>query len=133
MLKSHRYTIGFICWMTFITLLSLLTFPEDDGPKMDIPNLDKAVHFTFYFVAALLGCMSVRERTSGRLTLKKALLIISISIILYGIIIEVLQSTYTTQRTGDFYDVVANSIGAFTGAYIIKRLFSGKRQLKWKI
>lgn len=133
MLKRQPYTVGFLGWMALITLLSLITFPEDDGPKIEIPNLDKAVHFTFYFVAALLGCLFVRERTSGRVRLNKAILIISIAVILYGIIIEVLQSTYTTERTGDFYDVVANSIGAFAGAYIIKRLFSGKRQLKWKI
>ncbi|HMB63224.1 MAG TPA: VanZ family protein [Eudoraea sp.] len=133
MLKRLRYTIGFFSWMAIITLLSLVSFPDDDTPGMDIPHLDKAVHFTFYFLAALLGCFFLREQTRGGIPIKRAMVIMTISVVLYGIVIEVIQSVFTTERSGDFYDVLANSFGAFTGAAILKFLFSAKRQLKWKI
>lgn len=133
MLKGLGYTFGFISWMAVITLLSLFSFSGDDSPQIKIPHLDKAVHFTFYFIAALLGCLFLRERTKGNLKRNKTIVIMTVFVVIYGIIIEVIQSNFTEQRTGDFYDGLFNSIGAVTGAYIIYRLFSGKTQLKWKI
>lgn len=134
MLKKYGYTIGFISWMTFITLLSLFSFSgDDDIPKFNIPNADKLGHFIFYFVAAVLGCFFIREQTKGVLRQTKAILIIGVTVIIYGIIIEVIQGVLTVDRTGDIYDALANSIGALCGAVTIKLLFSGKRQLKWKI
>ncbi len=69
----------------------------------------------------------------GNLRYTKAILIMGIAVIIYGIIIEVIQGVFTVERTGDIYDALANSIGALCGAVTIKLLFSGKRQLKWKI
>lgn len=51
--------------------------------------------------------------------------------IVYGIIIEVLQLKVTQNREGDILDAIANSIGAFMGAGIIKIMFSEKIPLKW--
>ena len=108
------YTIGFISWMTFIALLSLFSLPgDDDVPKLDIPNADKVVHFLFYFVAAILGCFFLRERTRGALNRKRAILIVGVSVIIYGTIIEVLQEVITLDRNGDIYDALANCCGAF--------------------
>jgi VanZ family protein len=133
-LKQHGYTIGFISWMTLITLLSLFSIPaDDDVPKFHFPYADKLVHFTFYFVAAILGCLFLRERFRGDLKRNIAITITAITVIIYGIIIEVIQGVFTVDRTGDIYDALANCFGAFCGALTIKLLFSGKRQLKWKI
>ncbi|MEX0290859.1 MAG: VanZ family protein, partial [Flavobacteriaceae bacterium] len=93
----------------------------------------KIVHFTFYLVAAVLGSFAFRERTKGSIGLLKTTLIIGISVIIYGIIIEVIQDRFTVHRSGEFLDVLANGLGAFVGVFVIKLLFSGKRQLKWKI
>ncbi|WP_265242154.1 VanZ family protein [Muriicola sp. Z0-33] len=134
MLKKHTYTIAFVSWMILITCLSLFTLPGDsDIPGFDIPNKDKAAHFIFYFGALILGCFFLREQTNGTLRRTKAVLIIGISVIIYGIIIEVIQEVFTEYRTADIYDALANCIGALAGAVTIKLLFSGKRPLKWKI
>jgi len=53
-------------------------------------------------------------------------------LILYGILIEVIQLVFTTWRSGEFADVLANSLGALAGAGIIKLRFSGNGPLKWK-
>jgi VanZ family protein len=122
----------FISWMVLVTLLSLFSFSGMDVPKVDVPNMDKAVHFVFYFGAALLGTLGLRERTQGKISLLRTLGLVFFSVVIYGIIIEVLQSRLTEDRTGDFFDVVANTTGALVGAAGIKMLYSGKRQLKWK-
>lgn len=119
--------------MVLIAVLSLSSFPQGNGPSIDIPNADKAVHFTFYFVATLLGIYFIRERTRGSLPLNKALLQLMFIVIVYGILIEVFQWAFTRTRDGDSYDVLANSMGAFTAGALMKFLFCGKRLLKWKI
>ncbi len=57
----------------------------------------------------------------------------TLSIIGFGVIIEVLQHVFTTNRMADILDALANSIGALCGASVVKYLFSERRTLKWKI
>lgn len=109
------------------------SFSGMDTPDIKVPHFDKFVHFTFYFVAAIFGSLFVREYASGTIAIDKTLGIIFLFCVLYGIIIEVLQYAFTVDREGDIWDALANSLGAFTGLLILKILFSGKRQLKWKI
>ncbi len=90
------------------------------------------MHFFFYFVAAILGSLLIRERTKGQLSKSRSAILATLAVIVYGIIIEVLQSTFTQYRSGEIYDVFANSLGAFFGAGLIISLFSGKTPLKWK-
>lgn len=132
MFKRYGFTIGFICWILIITILSLSSFEDIDTEGINIPHLDKLIHFFFYFVAAILGILLIRERTKGQFNLTRAIIISGLSVIIYGIIIEVIQDTFTENRSGELYDVLANSLGAFFGAGFIIILFSGKTQLKWK-
>lgn len=118
--------------MVFITLLSLFSFSEGDLPDFELPFMDKLVHFTFYFMAAVFGILSIRERTHGKSGMKISILMIVIAVVIYGIVIEVVQSKFTVDREGDVFDVMANTLGALLGALAIKLVFSGKSQLKWK-
>lgn len=118
----------------FITMLSLFSFSDMalDTGGLNIPYADKITHFTFYLVFAFAGCLSLRERTSGNLGLNKTLIIVLIFAILYGILIEVLQYTITTDRMAEFGDVLANTLGALAGIGLIRWVFSKKNPLKWK-
>lgn len=116
-----------------ITILSLFSFSGLDTGQVNIPYADKITHFFFYFVFALLGCLFLRERTRGEIKLSKAVGIILLLAIGYGIFIEVLQYAITTDRMAEIGDVLANSIGAFLGISLIKWYFSKERPLKWKI
>lgn len=116
-----------------VTLLSLFSFSGTNVlPSIRIPHLDKLVHFIFYFGATVLGTLCVLERTNGRTTLNKAILWVAGFAILYGIIIEVLQATLTSDRYGDFMDVLANSAGALLGGLAVRLFFSGNTRLKWR-
>ncbi|MGB5821253.1 MAG: VanZ family protein [Saonia sp.] len=119
--------------MVFITVFSLFSFPDDTlAIDIEIPHLDKVVHFIFYFMVVILGSLFLWETRRDRLRLVNAVLIALCFAIFYGIIIEVIQSKFTVKREGDLWDIVANSIGALTGTIVIKFIFSEKRRLKWK-
>lgn len=121
----------FIGWVVFVTLLSLVSFKEERIPSIDIPHLDKLVHFSFYFGFTVLGCLSFREFNRRNVSLGKVLLKIITYAVVYGIIIEVLQGVATINRDPDLLDVLANSSGALFGSFIVKYIFSGKTSLKW--
>lgn len=133
-LKKNIYTLLFVSWVVLITILSLFSFSsmDLDTGNLNIPYADKITHFMFYMVFSFIGCLSLRERTSGNLGLGKTLIYILFFAILYGIFIEVLQYTVTTDRMAEFGDVLANTLGAFTGIALIRWVFSKKNPLKWK-
>lgn len=131
-LKRYFFTIAFISWMVFVTFSSLSSFEGVHVSRFNIPHADKIVHFMFYFVACILGVLFLRERTGGNMQLGKALFIMTIATIGFGIIMELLQYSLTTQRMGDILDGIANTIGSFCGAMVSKFYFSDKRGLKWK-
>ncbi len=117
----------------FITLLSLSSFSgvNIDDSWIQIPHMDKIVHFTFYLGVSVLGCLFLREITKGEISIRKAMVFATVFAIVYGIVIEVLQLKFTQNRQGDVLDALANSIGAFMGVGMIKIMFSKKMPLKW--
>ncbi|MEA1784629.1 VanZ family protein [Arenibacter sp. GZD96] len=132
-MAKFKFKFLFFGWLILITFLSLDSFEGLDTGGFNIPHLDKAVHFTFYFVAALLGCLALREQTNGHWNIVKTSIYVFLFCILYGIIIEVIQTNYTETRQGESWDVLANSVGALAGLMVLKILFSGKSGIKWKI
>lgn len=116
----------------FVTFSSLHSFEGVSTTRFDIPHLDKAVHFTFYFVACILGVLFLRERSNAAIALKKSIWIMMIATVAFGILMEILQYSFTVNRMGDYLDAMANTLGSFGGAIASKVYFSGKRQLKWK-
>lgn len=118
--------------MVFITYFSLASMQGTGISKIDIPNLDKAVHFTFYLVAVVLALFFIREISNGHFPLGKALWFAVVGAIFFGIIIEVIQYAFTLDREGDLFDALANSLGAVVGSLLMKSSFSGERLLKWK-
>lgn len=115
-------------------MLSLFSFSDmdlDEG-NLNIPYADKITHFVFYFVFSVLGCLFVRERTKGVWALGKTMGVVVVLAISYGIVIEVLQYTLTEDRMAEFADVLANTLGAFSGIGLVRWLFSKEKPLKWK-
>ena len=129
--KKYIFTILFISWAVFITTLSLFSFEEESIPCIDVPHLDKLVHFSFYFVFAALGCLSFREIDRRNTPLKKVIVKLILLAVIYGIIIEILQGVATIDRDPDLLDVLANSLGTLFGSFTVKYIFSGKTPLKW--
>lgn len=110
--------------MVFVTFSSLFSFKgiDTDG-FLDFPNMDKVVHFIFYFVMVITGIYAVMEYSGTKIKIKYVFLGMLVFSILYGIIIEVLQYGITENRQGDVLDVLANSLGAIVGLLLTKLLF----------
>lgn len=116
----------------FITFSSLFSFKDTPSLNIDIPHLDKLVHFAFYFIATILGILFLRERSKGNRKLVKAVLAMLFFTVLYGIAMELLQHNFTLKRQGDIFDGIANTLGSLCAAILAKRYFSSKSGLKWR-
>lgn len=129
--KRLAVALAFLGWMGLVTWASLTSFQGNDFPSLDIPYLDKAVHFAFYFVATLLAIGAFRSWYAGKGgPMRKLPWIVAAVMMLYGTVIEVLQWYYTQDRTGDILDALANTAGAFCGAAVANHLISRLSGLK---
>ncbi len=112
-ISKHRYKIwavGYTLWLTAVSLTPL--------KGLNLPSFhyaDKIVHFFLYFFLTLFWILAC-----PKLRLKKILLF-SLAVLL-GIIIELLQEYYVPNRTGDVFDALANTIGAFSGLFFYQKL-----------
>lgn len=95
----------------FVTLLiGYLSFIKVPRVDVQVPNSDKLGHSFAYLVLSLCWLLTFFKYP------KKKFLIVSLCVI-YGIIIEILQSTVTNHRTGDYLDIIANTIGILLGLF----------------
>ncbi|MFK7781260.1 VanZ family protein [Psychroserpens sp.] len=93
-------------------------------PKLGFSFDDKIYHFLAYAVLTLLLFNYVITTTIKHKIFKS----VTVAIV-YGIIIEALQATVTDFRTPDYYDVIANSLGAVIMMLLLS-MFKDKLKLK---
>jgi VanZ family protein len=112
MLKKNILSILVTLIITYLSLTSSHTF--DKVPFINIPYLDKIVHFCMYF-----GLMSV-ILFENRKTIKSTRQIFLIALIplFYGILMEILQETLTTTRSGSVFDAIFNLAGILVSILI---------------
>jgi len=104
-----------------VTILSLVpksTLPEKE--TINIPNLDKIVHFIMYFTLCFSIILNYFYKNTKISKLTFVLIAILISI--YGICIEIIQELYITGRSGNMYDVLANTSGCIMAIIIFNFL-----------
>ena len=99
-----------------IVVLSTIPIPEE-APLADVPLIDKWVHFLMY------GGLSMVMWMDGVRSLRKLLpawffLLTFAYPILLGGLLELVQAYWTTCRSGDWWDFVADSIGAVLGTVV---------------
>ena len=94
------------------------------GSFIQIPYKDKIAHFVFYFLFYVLW-RKYLNRYNPQNKLKFALVLIGIG---YGMLMEVLQHFSGHHRSADWFDVIANSIGALIGYYFFERFLVNKKK-----
>lgn len=95
-----------------ITYLSLMK-----APKVVLYNAsDKIFHIIAYFTLTICWLFSFLKKPS----LKYSIVIFCF---LFGIIIEFIQQSLTSYRTGDYKDVLANMIGIVLGLLTFNLVF----------
>lgn len=115
--KNH-YLVAAICWTLAIAVLCLVSFRE--LPSIGIGGADKYVHFILHFGYTLLWFLYFNKKNPN---VNKVLLKTMLSSVVYGILIEIAQGTFTATRQADVYDVLANSSGTVGAAIVILAYF----------
>ena len=118
LLESNLLTIAIIATL-IIAILSLTAIPKINL-GLDIKSGDKFLHILAYFTLSTVWFFALQKKMSN-LYSRIALIL---SLVIYGIILEVLQGGLTNYRTGDFYDAIANTIGVLLAVLVINRLIS---------
>ena len=112
-LLERKFLIFAILWTIGVTFASLASLKNI--PSVSIPGNDKTAHFVFYFVFFVLWYFGLKRfvKYNG------FNLILVLITLFYGICMEFLQAQITSNRQADFYDVLANSFGTFSGFFTI--------------
>lgn len=79
----------------------------DKVPIINIPNIDKIVHFGMYF--GLTSVLILENRKALRGT--NSLFLIALIALFYGVLIEFMQWAFTLTRSGNIYDAFADLAG----------------------
>lgn len=112
MKKTTILLIRNIIWAIVIFVLCAMPSDSIPNPHLNIPHLDKAVHFGMFFIMALLLCNELQYQTS--MNLRKIYLTTVCIALVYGGVIELLQH-YFFGRSGDMLDLLADVLGAIIG------------------
>ncbi|HLR38372.1 MAG TPA: VanZ family protein [Chitinophagaceae bacterium] len=118
-----------IIWTIIIIILTLMPASSvPNTPFSRIPYFDKMVHCGIFAGFVLLWSMLFR-RLKGKekqiVYMARAILIA----IVFGLIIELLQGEITSiHRDFDWWDLVADIIGAFLGAAIFVEIYGPKKE-----
>lgn len=83
---------------------------------IDIPHLDKFVHFIFYSVFTLLLISENNKQRLHRKVTVDAILIAATISLSYGALIEVIQKVLVINRGADIWDMIANTAGFLVAA-----------------
>lgn len=100
-------------------VIGYLSLRKINFAPMQLSHADKIYHAIAYFTLALTWLLSF-PNSRKKNTIKN---VIAFSCVIYGIIIEVLQTTLTTYRTASLLDVVANAVGVFVALIIFKSIY----------
>ena len=87
-------------------------------PVINIAYLDKVIHAVFHFVFTILWFLYLKKKFISSNNVRLLFFTLIGSFVL-GIVIELLQQSYTTTRNGDVFDILANLFGAFLAAVSI--------------
>ena len=109
-LKGKMFLIAVSITLSLV-ILSLIKIPAH---KLGITHLDKWQHCFAYFVLSISWLIVFYKK-------KKKLLVV-VCCILLGVIIEILQNTLTSYRTGDYHDIIANSLGVLLGLFVVNKI-----------
>lgn len=113
-------------------------------PVRDIPDVrfdffiptDKVVHFLMYFGLALVASFNYIYDKQGNIIILKLILFAIFIPILYGGLIEIIQNEYFPERSGDWYDFLADTLGASASLPLslwFRRLLLDRQELEEEV
>ena len=121
-----------LAWFFVVGILTLM--PGKDVPEvgwLNFPNIDKFVHVVLFGGLTLLFCLPYSKTGFSFLKKRNIFIRISLSMILWGLMIEVIQKFFVPGRDFEWLDWLADSVGVLVAFWIcIKVIKSQKLQNK---
>lgn len=105
-------TIVYTIFVVVVSLIRLENFPD-----VKISFGDKIFHFLAYAVLTVSWFFSFSFTFNVKI--KKALLSAGLLSIIFGIILEVLQESFTEFRSLDIYDALVNTLGVLMASVVL--------------
>lgn len=129
-LRRKIYIVAWALYFAVVLYLSLATFDGDSFTKLSaIPNIDKVVHFSMYFILTAFGVGYIFISNFK----ERYIWIYVLSVIAISGLVEIVQPYMGRGR--DLFDFVANSIGIiFATALVyalrdvVKRIYKGSKK-----
>lgn len=118
MLNKQSWLYLAIAYTVFVTVVSLVKIKPPT--EINVPQADKWVHISIYVVFTVLWFLGFTN-TPHKPFSNKPLVKASIWAFLFGVSIEIVQHISPYARSGDFFDVLANTIGILIAVLIIKK------------
>jgi len=112
-----RHFIPALLWA--LVIFVIVSVPASSIPstgRLNIPHIDKIVHFFIFFV---LGALTIRGFQKRKYSGSKGVAISLAICILYGMGTEYLQYCCLDDRHGNLADVAANSFGTVFGVLLM--------------
>jgi VanZ family protein len=112
--------------------------PVNDIPDMEfrffIPT-DKIVHFLMFFGLAGVASINYIHYKKEHIIILKLIVFAILIPVIYGGLIEIMQAEYFTERTGDWFDFLADALGVIASLPVSLwfRRFMLDRQLREEI
>src|SRR5687767_9907319 len=107
-----------IAWILIIFILCAT--PGDYIPSsdwMELLSVDKLIHAAMFFVLSALFFITAIKYKQGLFVV----VIYFILSVLYGLSLELMQSTFFRNRSTDWKDVVANTLGCLIALMFLKK------------
>ncbi len=110
-------------WAVVILALLMIKKVPVEPPEFKVPGLDKIVHFGLFFVLSFL--IFFEQRSFNRSENWFPVLVVYPA--LYGGILEIIQWGLIEGRSGDWFDLLADTTGALLVFLITKK---GRSRMK---
>jgi VanZ family protein len=104
MIKKNIFSILTALIIMYLSMANSHTFDE---VHINVPNFDKLVHFGMYFGLMLVMILE----NSKNIKSARNIFLLGIIPLSYGILIEIMQSTLTSTRSGSVFDALADGVG----------------------
>jgi VanZ family protein len=108
MIKKNKFSILVALLLLYLSLANPEKFAKAELTR--IQNIDKIVHFGMYFL--MMSVIIIERRKSLKNPIN--LFLLALIPLSYGILMEILQLTLTSTRSGDFYDALFDAAGTLT-------------------
>jgi VanZ family protein len=112
-----------IIWTLIIFLLC--SMPGNSIPKIEwlaLLSFDKFVHASMFFILQLLWMRGFFMQVTFPALKVHYKIIPFLFCVTYGALLELMQNSFFSERTGDLLDFVANTIGCIVAFFIFDKL-----------